>query len=101
MIAPSGKFWMAMPTASASALIGVMFAVPASRPAYTTPTAMPSGTLWIVTARTIIVVRARRLRGPSASWLNWCRCGMAWSSNSRNRIPRQKPATDGTTAPRP
>ena len=57
MIAPSGKFWMAMPSESASAPADVICVLPERQPAYTTSTAMPSGMLWSVTARTIIVVR--------------------------------------------
>ena len=43
MMAPSGKFWMAMPRDRASALAAVICALPARKPAYITPTAMPSG----------------------------------------------------------
>ena len=65
MMAPSGKFWMAMPRDSARAPAAVIWALPERYPAYTTPTAMPSGILWRVTASTIMVVRCSWLLGPS------------------------------------
>ena len=101
MIAPSGKFWMAMPSESASAPAAVICACPDRYPAYTTPTAMPSGMLWSVTASTIIVVRCRRLFGPSACPLFACRCGMMWSSASKNKMPAQNPSTAGKNDHRP
>ena len=76
MMAPSGKFCMAMPRDSASALAAVICALPARKPAYITPTAMPSGILCRVTASTIIVVRPSLLFGPSASSLPTCRWGI-------------------------
>ena len=48
----------------------------ARKPAYITPTAMPSGMLCRVTASTIIVVRPSLLFGPSASSLPTCRWGI-------------------------
>ena len=57
---------MAMPRDSASALAAVICVFPARKPAYITPTAIPSGILCKVTASTIIAVRLRLLRGPSA-----------------------------------
>ena len=67
---------MAMPSDRASAPAAVICVLPERYPAYTTPTAMPSGMLCSVTASTIIVVRCRRLFGPSAWALFACRCGM-------------------------
>ena len=96
MMAPSGKFWMAMPRDSARAAIRVICASPASQPAYTTPTAMPSGILCSVTASTSMVVFCRRLWGPSAFALFMCRWGITRSSTSRNSTPSQKPTTAGT-----
>ena len=49
---------MAMPSDRASAPAAVICALPERYPAYTTPTAMPSGMLCSVTASTIIVVQA-------------------------------------------
>ena len=66
MMAPSGKFWMAMPSDKASAPAAVIWALPDRYPAYTTPTARPSGMLCSVTASTIMVVRSSWLFGPSA-----------------------------------
>ena len=57
---------MAMPRDSTSALAAVICAFPARKPAYITPTAMPSGMLCRVTANTIMVVRPSLLFGPSA-----------------------------------
>ena len=54
-----------------------------------------------VTARTIMVVRWSWLFGPSACKLFWCRCGMRWSSSSKNRMPSQKPAAAGKNASLP
>ena len=76
MIAPSGKFWMAMPSDSARALAAVIWALPERKPAYITPTAIPSGMLCSVTASTIIAVRLRLLFGPSACSLPTWRCGI-------------------------
>ena len=56
MIAPSGKFWMAMPTDRAKAPARVIVVFSVSTPAKVTPTAMPSGILCRVTARTSMVV---------------------------------------------
>ena len=64
-IAPSGKFWMAMPSARASAAVWLTPTWPDAQPAYTTPTAMPSGILCSVTASMSLVVRFSLLRGPS------------------------------------
>ena len=51
---------------AASALAAVICEFPARKPAYITPTAIPSGMLCKVTASTIIVVRPSLLFGPSA-----------------------------------
>ena len=57
---------MAIPSASAKAPPAVILDEPETSPAYTTPTAIPSGMLCSVTASTIMAVRFRRLFGPSA-----------------------------------
>ena len=62
---------------------------------------MPSGILCSVTASTIIVVRASLLLGPSACLAFRCRCGIAWSSKSRNKTPAQKPIKAGRNAQTP
>jgi len=59
MMAPSGTFWMAIPKETAMALASEIFEMPLSAPAKTTPTAIPSGRLWIVTAKASIAVRDR------------------------------------------
>ena len=51
---------------AASALAAVICVLPERKPAYTTPTAIPSGILCKVTASTIMVVRPSLLFGPSA-----------------------------------
>ena len=56
IIAPSGKFCIAIPTANANAPLKVIPVFPIKAPANVTPTAIPSGILCNVTASTIIVV---------------------------------------------
>ena len=56
-IAPSGMFCIAIPTDIVKAAIAVMPISPEIKPERTTPTAIPSGRLWIVTASESIVVR--------------------------------------------
>ena len=73
MMAPSGIFCMAMPNDTAMALAKVMVDVPLSAPANTTPTAMPSGKLCIVTASASMAVRDRCDRGPSGLSVPRCR----------------------------
>ena len=93
-IAPSGKFWMAIPIARTRAAAWLTPASPASQPAYTTPTAIPSGILWRVTARISLVVRFRPMLGPSTCW-SICICGVISSSSSRKPIPIRKPTEAG------
>lgn len=101
MIAPSGKFWIAMPRDNAKALAAVICAFPERKPAYITPTAMPSGMLCSVTANTIIVVRLSLLFGPSDCSLPTCRWGIRWSKASKNSTPNQNPAKAGTNESAP
>ena len=99
IIAPSGKFWIAMPRASASAPVWVMpLTIWDNRPAYTTPTAIPSGILCSVTANTSFTVRDRELDMPSDSLLSLCRWGMMWSSSRINSTPNQNPTRAGRKA---
>ena len=65
MIAPSGMFCMAMPSDIAMADASDIVDTPSSAPANTTPTAIPSGRLCIVTAIASMAVRVIRERGPS------------------------------------
>ena len=101
MIAPSGKFWIAIPSESANAPAAESDAPPMRSPAYITPTAMPSGMLCSVTASTIIAERPSEQRGPSGSSQSTCRCGMILSSSSRNAMPSRKPPAAGANAQRP
>ena len=59
IIAPSGMFWIAIPNERASAPATLKSAVRA--PASATPTAIPSGKLWMVTANVSLAVLERRL----------------------------------------
>ena len=97
-MAPSGKFWIAIPMESAKAPISVMPLFPESTPAKTTPTAIPSGMLWRVTANTNMVVRLIFTLGPSVSLLLTCKWGIVSSNSNRNRIPNQKPIKAGKKA---
>ena len=58
---------MAMPMDKASAPAAVICGLPATKPAYITPTAMPSGMLCSVTASTSIVVREKPLSAQQLS----------------------------------
>ena len=69
-------------------------------PAMATPTAIPSGKLWMVTARASLAVRERRLFGPSGPPARWM-CGVMWSMSSRKAKPASKPTADGMTAEAP
>ena len=90
-IAPSGKFWSAMPSESANAS-AALTTPPAVIPANTTPTAIPSGILWSVTARVSIVVRLSFACGPSVCSEALCRCGTVLSISKRNAMPAKKPS---------
>ena len=65
MMAPSGTFCMAIPNETAMALASEMLGAEFSAPANTTPTAMPSGRLCMVTASVSIMVLDRWARTPS------------------------------------
>ena len=96
--APSGKFWMAMPMASANAPESVMATFPESQPAKTIPTAMPSGKLCNVTASVSMVVRLSFALGPSGVALPRCKCGVILSRINRKRMPAQNPTVAGMNA---
>lgn len=72
-------------------------AAPYSAPANTTPTAIPSGRLWRVTANASMAVRDKRERGPSGVSEPTWRCGVSSSSANRKKIPNRNPATAGMT----
>ena len=63
----------------------------------TTPTAIPSGRLWIVTARASIAVFDRCERIPSGLSVPICRCGVSSSISKRKPIPNRKPTAAGIT----
>ena len=86
---------MAIPMASAIAAVYPMPLCPDSIPANTTPTAIPSGMLWRVTAKTNIVVFFSFTFGPSACTLFICKWGIVSSSKSKNKIPIQNPINAG------
>ena len=96
MTAPSGTFCRAMPAASAKAAAAEMKVSPERAPAKTTPTAMPSGRLWSVTASTSIVDLPRPQLLPSGQSEPRCRCGMMVSSSRRKPTPNMKPAAAGS-----
>ena len=89
---------MAIPIDKARAPAIVIPVLPVIAPAKVTPTAMPSGMLWSVTAKTSIVVFFRWVRGPSGLSLLRCICGVTVSSKSRKPIPRRNPIAGGSHA---
>ena len=58
---------MAMPMERAVAAARDISDTPACQLAYTTPTAIPSGILWMITANTSIMVLEKEHLGPSCS----------------------------------
>ena len=74
-----------------------MFVAPLSAPANTTPTAIPSGRLWMVTARASMAVFDRCDRIPSGLSVPICRWGVSLSISNRNPIPSRKPTAAGNT----
>ena len=76
---------------TARALAREIFVAPLSAPANTTPTAIPSGRLWMVTARASIAVFDRCERMPSGLSVPICRCGVSSSiSNRFERFPAKR-----------
>ena len=98
IIAPSGKFCIAIPIAKANAPAIVIPVFPISAPANVTPTAIPSGILWSVTANTIIVVFLSFAFIPSVLSLFKCKCGITLSSTSKKTIPSINPTAAGIHA---
>ena len=97
MAAPSGKFCSPMPMARAIAPASTSW--PTSLPATENarPTAMPSGILCSVTAKTIMVVRRSFEGRPSGSVLPMCKWGKSWSSSIKNAPPKINPPPTGTS----
>lgn len=98
IIAPSGKFCMAIPMDSTIAFMSVMLELPVRYPAKTIPTAIPSGRLCNVTANTNIVVFFRWLFTPSDCVLFTCRCGIITSKTNKNPMPNRNPMVVGRNA---
>jgi len=73
IMATSGMFCMAIPIDIASATAELMPASPDAAQASTTPTAMPSGKLCMVTASESIAVRDKRVCGPSGLLVRVCK----------------------------
>ena len=74
-----------------------MCGAPFSAPENTTPTAMPSGRLCMVTARASIAVFDRCERMPSGLSVPICRCGVSSSISSRKPMPNRNPTAAGIT----
>lgn len=81
---------------SAPAIVIPVF--PIKTPAKVTPTAIPSGILWSVTASTIIVVFFNFDFIPSGLLLSKCKCGIKLSKINKNTIPSKKPIAAGIQA---
>lgn len=86
-----------MPNDTEMAAANDMCGAPFSAPANTTPTAMPSGRLCMVTARASIAVFDRCERMPSGLSVPICRCGVSSSISSRQPMPNRKPTAAGIT----
>ena len=97
MAAPSGKFCRPMPSARAKAPVYRAGSSPcwAAR-AKEKPTAMPSGMLCSVTARTSRVVRFQEEECPSGWSAPRCRWGITESRAMRKPTPRRKPPAAGS-----
>ena len=90
---------MAIPSDRArAAAIVIPFPPAPIAPAMATPTAIPSGRLWMVTARASMVVRDSLLLGPSGP-PERCRCGVIRSISNRNAKPPSRPIVAGHTLP--
>ena len=87
-----------MPTESAVTDAKVMVGSPARKPASTTPTAMPSGRLWIASAASIMVGFFSVEAGPSGSSEPTCRWGVKWSMTKSSSMPPRKPTAAGAHA---
>gem|GEM_PF-2395455 len=90
--APSGKFCMPMPAASAIAeAYAAGFPACCAASANDSPTAIPSGILCNVTAITSKEVRFIDEDMPSVFFMPGCRCGISRSSTYKNTMPRINP----------
>ncbi len=95
IIAPSGKFCTAMPIARAKHPASVIHSFPASSPANVTPTTIPSGILWSVTAMISIRFDFNSPFLPSFLFVNRI---VSASNAIKNTTPRKKPTVAGTQA---
>lgn len=84
--------------AKANAPAIVIPAFPRIAPANVTPTAIPSGILWSVTAKTSIVVFFSFAFTPSGLLLSKCKWGITLSKTSKNTIPNKNPIVAGIHA---
>lgn len=93
MAAPSGKFWIPIPRASARApdRAAPSPACWAAR-AKDRPTAIPSGMLCSVTANTSMVLFFQSPLGPSGFCASRCRWGISRSNANRKPMPKINPA---------
>lgn len=82
--------------ANAPAIVIPVF--PRIAPANVTPTDIPSGILWSVTARISIVVFFSFDFTPSGLLLSKCMCGIILSKTSKNTTPNKKPIETGIHA---
>ena len=82
--------------AKANAPIIVILVVPLNIPAKTTPTAIPSGILWRVTARININDLFKWEGFPSGLSLLTCKCGMIVSRINKKPIPNKNPIAAGS-----
>ena len=89
IIAPSGKFWIAIPIDNTN--MECSFKFPFIAPAITTPTANPSGILWRVTANSILNLLLILLFFIPSSWLSKCIWGTKLSSSNKKITPITKP----------
>ena len=100
MAAPSGKFWMPMPSARAVAAVSRLGSPLWAARAKETPTAIPSGMLWKVMARTSRMLR--RLAGGRSCR---SRSGERWGSRAsmlrRKAMPSTEPPAAGSQPGRP
>ena len=89
--APSGMFWMPMPSASASAEESSAGSPERAAEPATRPNEPPSGTLCSVIAMKSSIARCIEVFGPSGRAAPGCRCGSAVSRSFRKSAPAATP----------
>ena len=96
IIAPSGKFWIAIPIERAIAEARVTALASFITAAKTIPIAIPSGMLWITTDNTsFVVLLSLYFLVPSSFLLLICICGTILSKENKNKIPTSTPTAAG------